>query len=443
MGLLSSRTFRQIATGALQGVEEKRNDMRDRIDTYREKAVNKKNEIQKKYNAYYKEEKENINTFKTVATAAGDDYLPALNSFVGTDPSRLSIFDRMNSNEIRTELDKYKDAAPADTGFIQSRQEQLKLKESELNQNLQDQVGLFKGTSTLFTRDIEDRGVKDIQAEAGTLESQRLKTDFTAGAGIGLKTSLKLSEVQNNFSIYDNYYMDEVNEVTGNKTGNRVVNPQFADNVAQIDKQADTLLDNGFGGNRTQAIAEIVEMMNNSSYKGDALQFLNNAVDGSPILADTDTALSDAIEKRDITLMENLIKDLENRNRPDEVKMYTDRLEQFKEDEANLSAETIKERALEGSTDTITGGIQVAKDKREESDKIIDFQLDKPKFRKEYRDILPYREWSGLPENKVKEIYGNLDKERGVEKSKALTTEGLNESDAAFIDRLNTTLGLS
>jgi len=442
MGLLSSRTFRQIATGALTGIEEKREDMRNRIDTYREKAVNKKNEIQKKYNEYYDEEKANINTFKTVATAAGDDYLPALNSFVGTDPSRLSIFDRMNANEIRTELDKYKDAAPADTGFIQSRQESLKLKESELNQNLQDQVGLFKGTSTLFTRDIEDRGVKDIQAEAGTLESQRLKTDFTAGAGIGIKTNLKLSEVQNNFSIYDNYFMDKL-DALGNKTGERIINPQFADNVAQIDKQADTLIDNGFGGNRTQAIAEIVEMMNNPSYRGDALQFLNNAVDGSPILLDTEEAFSAAIENRDIKLMENLIKDLENRNRPDEVKMYTDRLEQFKKDEANLSAETIKQRALEGSTDTITGGIQVAKDKKEESDKLVDFQVDKLKFKKEYRDILPYREWSALSEDKVKEIYDKLDKERGVKKSKALSTEGLSESDAAVVDKINTALGLS
>ena len=438
MGLLSSRTFRQIATGALTGIEEKRNDMRDRIDTYREKAVNKKNEIQKKYNAYYDEEKENINTFKTVATAAGDDYLPALNSFVGTDPSRLSIFDRMNANEIRTELDKYKDAAPADTGFIQSRQERLKLKESELNQNLQDQVGLFKGTSTLFTRDIEDRGVKDIQAEAGTLESQRLKTDFTAGAGIGLKTSLKLSEVQNNFSIYDNYYMDKL-DALGNKTGERMINPQFADNVAQIDKQADTLIDNGFGGNRTQAIAEIVEMMNNPSYRGDALQFLNNAVDGSPVLEDTEEAFSAAIENRDITTMENLIKDLENRNRPDEVKLYKDRLEQFKEDEANLSAEEVKERALSGEEDT-------------KSDKIIDFQVDKPKFRKEYKDILPRSEWSDLSEDKVREIYKLIDEgkytkpkkeEPKQEERKPLTTEGLSDSDAAFIDRLNTTLGLS
>ena len=47
MGLLSSRTFRQIATGALTGIEEKRNDMRDRIDTYREKAVTKKMKYKK------------------------------------------------------------------------------------------------------------------------------------------------------------------------------------------------------------------------------------------------------------------------------------------------------------------------------------------------------------------------------------------------------------
>ena len=31
MGLLSSRTFRQVATGFLGGIEEKRKDMRDRI----------------------------------------------------------------------------------------------------------------------------------------------------------------------------------------------------------------------------------------------------------------------------------------------------------------------------------------------------------------------------------------------------------------------------
>ena len=436
MGLLSSRTFRQIATGALEGIEDKRQEMRDRIDTYRERAVNKKNEIQKKYNEYFDEEKANINAFKTIATAAGEDYLPALNSFVGTDPTRLAIFDRMSPDDIRTELDKYKDATPADTGFIQARQEKLKLKEEELNQNLQDQVGLFKGTSSIFTRDIERRGEKEIKTEAGTLESQRLRGDFTAGAGLGIKTNLKLSEVQNNYSIYDNYFTDEI--IGGVKTGKRIINPQFQANVSQIDEQADRLIDNGFGGTRIEAIAEIIEMMNNPSYRGTNLQFLNNAIDGSPILLDTEEAFNLAIEKRDIKTMEELIKDLETRNRPDEVELYTSRLERFKEDEANLSAEVVKQRALEeGEDDT-------------ESDKIIDFQLDKPKFKQEYKDILSFSEYNSLSEDKVREIYKLIEEgkytkpkkeEPKEEEKKPLTTEGLSESDAAIVDKINTALG--
>ena len=437
MGLLSSRTFRQVATGFLGGIEDKREEMRDRIDTYRERAVNKKNEIQKKYNEYFDEEKANINAFKTIATAAGEDYLPALNSFVGTDPTRLAIFDRMSPQDIRTELDKYKDATPTDTGFIQARQEKLKLKEEELNQNLQDQVGLFKGTSSIFTRDIERRGEKEIKTEAGTLESQRLRGDFTAGAGLGIKTNLKLSEVQNNYQLYDNYFIDELNKI-GEKTGNRVVNPQFQANVAEIDKQADRLIDNGFGGTRIEAIAEIIEMMNNPSYRGTSLQFLNNAIDGSPILLDTEEAFNLAIEKRDIKTMEELIKDLETRNRPDEVELYTSRLERFKEDEANLSAEVVKQRALEeGEDDT-------------ESDKIIDFQLDKPKFKQEYKDILSFSEYNSLSEDKVREIYKLIEEgkytkpkkeEPKEEEKRPLTTEGLSESDAAIVDKINTALG--
>ena len=436
MGLLSSRTFRQVATGFLGGIEDKREEMRDRIDTYRERAVNKKNEIQKKYNEYFDEEKANINAFKTIATAAGEDYLPALNSFVGTDPTRLAIFDRMSPDDIRTELDKYKDATPADTGFVEARQEKLKLKEEELNQNLQDQVGLFKGTSSIFTRDIERRGEKEIKTEAGTLESQRLRGDFTAGAGLGIKTNLKLSEVQNNYQLYDNYFIDELNKI-GEKTGNRVVNPQFQANVAEIDKQADRLIDNGFGGTRIEAIAEIIEMMNNPSYRGTSLQFLNNAVDGSPILLDTEEAFNLAIEKRDIKTMEELIKDLETRNRPDEVELYTSRLEKFKEDEANLSAEVVKERALEGEDDT-------------KSDKIIDFQLDKPKFKQEFKDILSFSEYNSLSEDKVREIYKLIEEgkytkpkkeEPKEEEKRPLTTEGLSESDAAIVDKINTALG--
>ena len=437
MGLLSSRTFRQIATGALSGIEEKRQDMRDRIDTYRERAVNKKNEIQKKYNEYFDEEKANINAFKTIATAAGEDYLPALNSFVGTDPSRLSVFDRMSPDDIRTELDKYKDVAPTDTGFIQAREEKLKLKEAELNQNLQDQVGLFKGTSSLFTRDIERRGEKDIKTEVGTLESQRLRGDFTAGAGLGLKTSLKLSEVQNNNNMYNDFFTEQT--IEGTKTGKIIIKPGFEQTVQRIDDNVSLMISNGYQGSEAQSRAEIIEQMNNPSYKGDNLVFLTNAADNAPIIDNAIRIFNDARDNRNVEEMEEAISTLEKVNRLEEAEELKLQLKQFEESEKNLTANIVKERALEGEDDT-------------KSDKIVDFQLDKPKFKQEYKDILSFSEYNSLSEDKVREIYKLIEEgkytkpkteEPKKEESRALTTEGASDSDKAIIEGINTLLGLS
>ncbi len=437
MGLLSSRTFRQIATGALTGIEEKRQDMRDRIDTYRERAVNKKNDIQKKYNEYFDEEKANINAFKTIATAAGEDYLPALNSFVGTDPSRLSVFTNMGPDDIRTELDKYKDVAPTDTGFIQTRQEKLKLKEEELNQNLQDQVGLFKGTSSLFTRDIERKGERDIKTEVGTLESQRLRGDFTAGAGLGLKTSLRLSEVKNNNDIYSGLFMEET--IGDQKTGNIIPKPGFEQYIQSIDDSVSLMISNGYQGSEAQARAEVIEQKNNPSYKGDNLVFLTNAADNAPIIDNAIRIFNDARDNRNVEEMEEAISTLEKVNRLEEAEELKLQLKEFKENEKNLTANIVKERALEGEDDT-------------KSDKIVDFQLDKPKFKQEYKDILSFSEYNSLSEDKVREIYKLIEEgkytkpkteEPKKEESRALTTEGLSESDAAIVDNINTFLGLS
>ena len=72
MGLLSSRTFRQVAIGAAGRYQEKRQTMRDRIDTYRERALAQKEKIQTKYNDYYDEEKDNINN-ETIEKPINDD----------------------------------------------------------------------------------------------------------------------------------------------------------------------------------------------------------------------------------------------------------------------------------------------------------------------------------------------------------------------------------
>ena len=282
MGLLSSRTFRQIATGALEGIEDKRQEMRDRIDTYRERAVNKKNEIQKKYNEYFDEEKANIDTFKQVASLVGDDYVGKLNSFVGTDPNRLSLLLQQDADVVRTELDKYKDTT--DTSFVEERQKKLKLKEEELTQNLQDQVNLFKGTSSIFTRDIEQRGLKDIQTETGTIDTKTIDPNFQAGPGMDVKSKLSMMEKNKVISDFQKVYADEDGEFEmkdENTYENSLVQDVFTkvkilqDNVKLV---LDVEMDD------QTALAEVLYKDSVPSYQGDNLKYLTQVGPNDPSL---------------------------------------------------------------------------------------------------------------------------------------------------------------
>jgi len=284
MGLLSSRTFRQVATGFLGGIEEKRKDMRDRIDVYRERAVNKKAEIQKKYNEFYDEEKENINTFNQLSTLVGDDYVGKLNSFAQASPARLSMLLNQNADVVRAELDKYQDS---DADFVTQRKEKLKLKESELNQNLQDQVGLFKGTSSLFTRDIAKRGARDIQTEVGTVETETLPSIQAAGPGIDVKTKLNDKEKFNVISNFDKLYktdMDGTEYQMSDEDPDRYANPYVQsvfDKVAILEANAAA---EGITLDTQTALAEVLYQSNNPTYKGDNLKFVTQVGPNDPRL---------------------------------------------------------------------------------------------------------------------------------------------------------------
>jgi len=271
MGLLSSRTFRQIATGALTGIEERREEMKDRIDTYREKAVTKKNEIQKKYNAYYDEEKNNMQTFKNVSTAIGENYTGQLNSFVmsGGDLNALA---QLDSNSIVDKLSTQK----VDEGqgqYLDKVSEDIKLKREELNQNLQDQVGLFKGTSSLFTRDIEERGIKDIQTTVGEIDAGKpLDTKFSAGKSVE-KTSLNNTDIANITKGFDDLYYKEIPNTDGEYKYD-MEDPK----VMEIFNRAKILQENaelqGVDINDITARAEILYSQQYDWYKGDNLQYL-------------------------------------------------------------------------------------------------------------------------------------------------------------------------
>jgi len=366
MGLLSSRTFRQIATGALTGIEEKRNDMRDRIDTYREKAVTKKNEIQKKYNEYFDEEKENINTFNQLSTLVGDDYVGKLNSFAQASPARLSMLLNQNADVVRSELDKYQDS---DADFVQQRTEKLKLNEQELNQNLQDQVGLFKGTSTLFTRDIEDRGIKDIQAEAGTLTSESLPSTAPAGPGIDVKTRLtnpEKSTVINNFDKLYKTDMDGTEYQMSDEDPDKYANPNVQsvfDKVAIMEANA---AEERVTLDTQTALAEVLYQMDNPNYKGDNLKFITQIGPKNPSL---NTAEFDSAESYGNV---EEMKEIAERNKTLNIFIAEDMLIRIKElEEAKASGETTT------ATGTVTdlaevkarppsfGGGQKAKQERE------------------------------------------------------------------------------
>ena len=274
MGLLSSRTFRQVATGALQGVEEKREKMRDRIDVYREKAIKRKDNLQKEYNAYYKEEKSNIQMFKGIATQVGEDYVPQLNSFVSQGGDINSLYALKDMDTLKSKLDgvKVDDTKPS-ANYMESSQSRLDLKKEEVNKSLQDNVGLFKGTSSLFTRDIERRGIQDIQSEIGSIDSgETIDTKFMAGKGTDDKNELTPKDKINMLKNYSDLYIDEDD---GENLDNSIL------------KRAEILMDNAndYGSvliTRQDAIAEIMYLDTYSNYKGDNLQYLTSVGSDDP-----------------------------------------------------------------------------------------------------------------------------------------------------------------
>ena len=345
MGLLSSRTFRQIALGAAGRYEEKRQTMRDRIDEYRERAINKKNEVQKEYNKYFDEEKENINMFNQLSTLVGADYVGKLNSFAQGNPNNLKLFVNQTADSVRKELDKYQDS---EADFIAKRKEQVKLKENELNQNLQDEVGLFKGTSTLFTRDLEKRGMKDIQAEAGTLQTQTLPSVQAAGPGMGTDTFVGQSKIIQNYNDFNTDYRVQKVDAAGRPKTLEDGSPDYEILLPipteVILRDAQTIIENGFTGGEELAIGSVMEKIENPNYD---LSFLTTATENSPISVAMQNAYQQAKQANNTKDMQDAIDELRDRN----LVAIADRLQQDLDD---FTTETTDESEVQTETTTTT-----------------------------------------------------------------------------------------
>ena len=277
MGLLSARGLRQIAIGAGESYLDKRQEMRDKIEEFRTRAADKKETLQKEYNAYYKEEKGNMQTFKNIATIVGENYTDQLNSFVmsGGDLNSLS---QLDSNGI---VDKLSTQKPVEgqVSYLDKVSEDIKLKNEEVNQSLQDQVGLYKGTSTLFTRGIEERGIKDIQADVGTISAgDPIDTKFSAGKSIE-KSNLTNKDITDITKGFDDLYYKEIAQ---DEYEYDTEDPK----VIEIFNKSKILQENaklqGIEINDITARAEILYSQQYDWYKGDNLQYLTPQSINSP-----------------------------------------------------------------------------------------------------------------------------------------------------------------
>ena len=350
MGFMSARSFRQIATDALQGVEEKREKMRDRIDVYREKAVKRKDNLQKEYNAYYKEEKSNIDTFKNLSTKVGQSYIPQLNSFANSG-GNLNSLGQMGIDDVRKTLDTYK---PVEDSYTESNKDRLKIKSNELNQNLQDQVGLFKGTSTLFTRDIEKEGAQDIQTEVGNIDmGTPLDTRVTAGPGMtGTGSFVSQKNLSDNIDYFNNTLRTPKENAAGqlvkNDDGTQAfdVAPGQQGTVNRIIQQAETILENGFEGSLDDAIANVIEKGNNQNYD---LPSLTTAAEGSPIDVELTGYFNQFKEAKNATSMQGIIDELKERGLMDKANTLQMELDSF--------VKTINDEPVVAQEETTTSNI--------------------------------------------------------------------------------------
>ena len=183
MGLLSGKFLRDVATGAGEAYLEKRQQARDNIITYQERALNKYNDLQGKYDEGYKSRQEKSKAFKMLATNLGSNYLPVLNSFAQGGGDLQSLASLEDVDQIRSNLDSM-NLQSTDTQYLESLKEEDKLQSETLNKNLNDYLGIFDNTANVFTKGIVEEGMTGIREDVGPIQTQDLgSTAVPVGKG--------------------------------------------------------------------------------------------------------------------------------------------------------------------------------------------------------------------------------------------------------------------
>ena len=203
----------------------------------------------------------------------------------------------------------------------------------------------------MFTRDLEERGMKDIQATVGTIDTGKpIDTRVSVGEGMRSGTFVGQSKISANIDYFYNTLqtpkVDDVDRPVLDADGSQVytVAAGQQDTINMINQQAQTLIENGFEGSLDQARGNVIEKMNNQDYN---LSLLTTATENSPISVAMQNAYQQAKQAGNTKDMQDAIDELRDRN----LVAIADRLQQDLDD---FTTETTDEPEVQTETTTTT-----------------------------------------------------------------------------------------
>ena len=273
MGLLSSNFLRDVAIGAGEAYLDKRKTARDNIVEFQTRALKMKEELEKKYQESYDERKKVAEDFKYVATQVGESYLPQLNSFMNQG-GELQQFNNMDATAVKNFLDadRYKEKQEE---FLPTLAEQNKLKAEDLNKQLQDRLGIFDNTASVFTKDIITKGMEGIKADVGTIDAEKIDSRVSVGKGIQTSTTPTISDINKSKTTYENTKIVTKDDFNNETITNSATTDMIDDKKEQFKLAAQI---SGASFNDDLLLNAAVSSIGNPTYSDDVTNMYNQSL---------------------------------------------------------------------------------------------------------------------------------------------------------------------
>ena len=437
MGLLSAKSLRQVAVGAGSRALYKINEAKEIGNKGLENLTLAKKEVDEEV----KKLTDNYNEALIVGSSAGGgafanymfqqmgaEKLGGLNNLLPSQKEEEIQAMRVAFDSLSAEDRKQFEDSPYKTTVSEAYKQDAS---NTIKNGLVQYNNLGKATSNFLMDGLTGGVQKQIREEKeriiGGVTTPELKdVPVTQGVSFYSPTLTPVNIINNN-GVYEKMLVELVDDAglpSGQfGIGTPQTNPYYQ-TVANIDAQAQTMIEYGFTGTVADARAYVIEKMNNPKYNHPNLKYMTTASDNAPVINTVYTVFSNALANGDTETMKEGIAELKKAGRNSEAEELQEQFDDFiarqkkQFEEKKAEQELIEQRLSE--TDTVS-----------EDDGLFP-SISKPRFRSD--GPLTYEQWSSLSPDAVKEIY---------KVGSGISTEGLSEEDKAFAEKINTALGLS